>query len=67
MMENCEYNCIKLLHKLSCISWFIKKHALEDAKKSENTKLYELLQYIEKDMEKHIAELKKVSSCLPMK
>lgn len=57
-MNNCSYDKIKILHKLSKIVFFIDQFALKDSKDlSECNKIYlEIKQNLEKDMEK----LKKV-------
>jgi hypothetical protein len=58
MLKDCNYNKIRLLHDLSRINNFIKKHAKEDAEKAKGhegcRKVYAEL---EKDLEKHINKL----------
>lgn len=55
-MENCTYDKIKILHKLSKIIYFIDQYALKDSKGECNKVYMEIKQNLEKDMEK----LKKV-------
>ncbi len=62
MLDNCFYNKIKLLHDLSCVRWFIDKHAKEDAKKAGDTKFYALLENLERDLEGYVDALKKLVS-----
>lgn len=58
ILDNCMYDKIKLLHKLSCILWFIKKHALEDARA--DSECTQVLKELEADLEKHTAALKRL-------
>lgn len=59
MLDNCLYDKIKLLHKTSCILWFIKKHGLAEEKESGHAECATIYQSMIKDLEKHVAELKK--------
>ena len=56
-LSNCEYNKAKLQHMLGCLSWFIKKHALDDAKQEQKEKLKEILEALHKDLEKYCDRL----------
>lgn len=58
VLDNCTYDKIKILHELSCILWFIKKHALEDAR--QESECTDLLQRLHADLEKYTAELEKI-------
>lgn len=60
MLDNCLYDKIKILHHVSCILWFIEKHAKEDAKKTNDTECLKILEELEKDLEKHVKNLKKI-------
>ncbi|MGB8366993.1 MAG: hypothetical protein WCD44_01410 [Candidatus Babeliales bacterium] len=62
MLDNCFYDKVKLLHNLSCTSWFIDKHAKEDAKKAGDDKLIALLEKLEQDLHKYVDSLKKMIS-----
>jgi hypothetical protein len=55
-LNNGDYDKIKILHELSSISWFIKKHALEDLPK--DTETFAFLKQLESSLEKHVAKLK---------
>lgn len=55
-LDNCDYDKIKILHELSSVLWFIKKHALEDTQK--NTESFTFLKQLESSLEKHVAKLK---------
>ncbi len=55
-INNCDYDKIKILHEMSSILWFIKKHALVDAQQDEACLRF--LKQLENDLEKHVAELK---------
>lgn len=54
-LNNCCYDKAKLLHQLSCVSWFIEKHALADAKN--DAEFLELLRKLQKDVDPYIKEL----------
>ncbi len=60
ILDDCFYDKIKILHDMSCMLWFIEKHAEDNAKKAGDEECHELLDRIEKDLEKHITELKKM-------
>jgi len=55
-LENCVYDKIKILHELSCLLWFIEKHAKKDAQGNAECTAY--LERLEKDLEKYVQELK---------
>lgn len=57
-LDNCNYDKIKLLHELSRMLWFIKNHALEDARSDQ--KCTNLLKDMQVDIEKHIGILQKM-------
>lgn len=57
MLKNCHYDNIKILYQLSCTAWFIEKHAKVDAQKENNTVCIELLNNLEKDLQKYIEQL----------
>lgn len=60
MIDNCTYDKIKLAHKLSCIAWFIEKHAKENAKKAGDKECLAALEQIQKYAEEHAAKLKEL-------
>lgn len=57
-LKNCLYNKIKLLHELSSLLWFIETHAEADAKGAGSEQCIAFLDRLEKDLEKHVQELK---------
>jgi len=57
-LNNCDYDKIKILHELSSILWFIKKHALPDAQQDDECSRF--LKRLENDLEKHVTELKDI-------
>jgi len=59
MLSNCDYNKVKLLHELSSISGFLKKHAKKDAKSAKHAGCAKFCSALEKDLEKHIAQIQK--------
>jgi hypothetical protein len=58
LLKNCLYNKIKLLHELSSLLWFIENHAEADAKEANSPQCHDFLDRLEKDLEKHVQELK---------
>jgi len=59
MLDNCTYDIIKLLYKLSSELWFIQKHAKDNAKKIKDTECLKTLEMVEKDLERNIKRLSK--------
>lgn len=57
-LNNCEYDKIKILHELSTILWFVKKHALSDAKDDQECLAF--LKQLEQHLEATITQLKKL-------
>lgn len=57
-MENCEYNEVKLLHELSRLSWFIKKHAEADAKKEGHNECHAFMEKLHHDLDKYAEMLR---------
>lgn len=58
MLNNCQYNIVKLVHELSRIVWFIEKHALKDAREASDQKMVDVLQKIAQETRMHIAILR---------
>lgn len=58
-LDNQTYNKIKLIHELSCITWFIEKHALHDAGNGGDKVAHEALLALQRDLSKHIENLQK--------
>ena len=58
MLDNCNYDKIKLLHHLSKIVWYIDKHAKSNSKESGHELCYHMYDDLKKDLEKHIEKLK---------
>ena len=57
MLHDSTYDKIKLLHSLSCISWFIDKHARSNAQKAGDSDSLQLLDDLKADLEKNIEKL----------
>ncbi len=57
MLEDCNYNKVRLLHDLSRIVWYLKKHAKKDAKKAGHRECHNLCVELEKDLERHIKKI----------
>ena len=60
-LNNCQYDKIKLLYKLSSTLWFISKHAQSDAHKQNDAAFDELLKSLQRDLEKHVTALKEMT------
>ncbi len=58
MLKHNEYDKAKLLHKLSCLIWFIENHAHEDAKKADDKEFAKILEHLKKDLNKYIPQLR---------
>ena len=58
MLNNCNYNKVRLLTDLSRITWYLKKHAKEDAKQHGHELCHAMCEEIEKDLEKHIEKIR---------
>jgi len=54
MLNNCNYNKVRLLYDLSRIEGYLKRHAKADAKRHGHVKCHKLCVDMEKDVEKHI-------------
>ena len=63
ILDNCSYNKIKLLHELSCLTWFLEKHAINDAKAAGDQESYNNLLALQRDLQKHI-ETMQTSMCI---
>lgn len=59
MLNNCNYTKVRLLHDLSRIVWFLKKHAKEDAKEEGHELCIGMCQELESDLEAHIEKIRK--------
>ncbi len=57
MLDNVSYDKIKLLHKLSCINWFIEKHGKVDAQTAGDQAFVATLTELQKDLQKYIEKL----------
>ena len=60
MLNNCKYDKIKIVSKLSCLSWFIEKHGLEDAKKDNDLECESAMKALHADLQKHIEIFEKL-------
>ncbi|MFO8016982.1 MAG: hypothetical protein R6U32_07840 [Candidatus Woesearchaeota archaeon] len=58
MLEDCNYNKVRLLHDLSRISWYLDRHAKKDAKEGGHELCHEMCHELQQDLEKHIEKLK---------
>lgn len=57
MLNDCNYNKVRLLRDLSRIVWYLQKHAKEDAKKAGHETCHAMCEELEKDLEEHIGKI----------
>ena len=60
MLDNCNYNAIKILHELSSLAWFLQKHAIQDEKKDQHSQYLVMYEQLLKDLDKHINAMKNI-------
>ena len=60
MLRDCNYDKIKLLHKMSALAWFLEKHAKDNAQKENDSECRQACVELQKDLEKHIEKFKKL-------
>ena len=58
MLNDCNYNKVRLLHDLSRIVWYLEKHAKQDAQEEGHELCHAMCAEIQADLEKHIEKLK---------
>ena len=58
MLDNCSYDKIKLIEKLSCIAWFIEKHTKANANNDGDQECLKLLENLQRDAERYAEVLK---------
>lgn len=61
IIENCKYNKLKILYKLTALNWFIKKHATPDALAEHDNKSAAALDELSADLEKYIKKLHEIT------
>ena len=61
MLDDCKYNKIKLLHELSCMAWFLEKHAVPNAQVSDEKEYVEIFKALKNNLDKHITNLETVT------
>lgn len=67
MLKDYCYDKVKLLHEMSRICNYIKKHALPEAKKQKMAQSVKLYKEVEKDLEKNIERLRRALEDLSKK
>jgi hypothetical protein len=58
MKEDCNYDKTKLIHELSALKHFIRKHAIDDAKKANHPLCAKMYEEVSAEIEKSIEKLK---------
>jgi len=64
MKEDCNYDKTKLIHELSALKHFIRKHAIGDAKKANHPLCAKMYEVVAADIEKALEKLKSAVSGL---
>lgn len=59
MLKDCKYNNVKILHEISCLTWFIDKHAKTQAQNAGDKACEQLLEKLYDDLKKYIDQLEK--------
>lgn len=59
-MEDCRYDTVKIVYKLCRLSWFIEKHAKDDASKVGHEECLSNITELNNDLKKHIEIFKKL-------
>lgn len=59
VLDNCSYNKVKMMHELSSLLWFIQKHAKLDAQAAGDIDCIQMLEELERDVQKHLERLSK--------
>jgi len=54
MLKDCKYNNVKILHEISCLAWFIDKHAKIQAQNAGDKECEQLLENLYNELKKHI-------------
>lgn len=57
MLDNLTYDKVKLLHQISCLVWFIEKHALPDAQAAGDTESQDMLIALHRDLAKNLERM----------
>ena len=58
MLEDCNYNIVRLIADLSKISGYLKRHAIKDANDVDQPHTHALMEEIHSDIEVHIEKLR---------
>ena len=61
LLHNTKYNKIKILHELSCLAWFIDKHAKPEAKNADDKDCEQLLENLYNDLKKYIDQIEQLA------
>lgn len=58
MLEDCNYSKVRLLHDLSRLSWYVEKHAKENAGSAGHVLCGKLYEEMHDDLEKYMEKLR---------
>ncbi len=58
MLQDIGYDKVRILHDLSKLCWFLKKHAMQNAERAGDAAEVERIKQLEQDLQRHIAVFK---------
>lgn len=61
MLNNCNYDKIKLLYKVSKLASFIERHAIKDAKANGHQNCVDIYNELKDDLERHLESLRRAT------
>lgn len=61
MMQDCSYDCAKVVHELGAVQGFIKRHGLSDAKKAKHSACAKAYGELERDLDRHLKKLARLA------
>jgi len=63
MLSNTRYDKIKLMHKLSCLIWFIERHGIQDAEAANDQETLQAMRELKQDLQGHLEKIDKLCCC----
>lgn len=58
MLDNCNYNKVRLLHDLSRIVWYLENHAKKDSETAGHELCHGMCEDLQNDLEVHMEKLR---------
>lgn len=57
-MGNCAYDCVKILHKVSRLAWFLEKHGEGDAQATNHQECRQAMQELHKELDVYVTKFR---------